>query len=276
MRKLFTILIALAVTVGAAASSFGQGFNGGCFNCGPQGHSRGAWTPASLGSALVAWYKADVGAINTGTGVQATNGQAVNTWQDQSGNGNSLTTRGTAAPIFHSAGLGGKESTTWTVNSTALWTAATDTFAGFGTGNTASVFVLGSLTTSASSESLSFAAASQTAGAGANSAMFFFTSSTPDFTFDHAFGTGTAQSVTASTETRMGMIFDGANATPYKNNVAGTANSLSFSFASPGTLRVGGIGSGGWDGEMREVIITNTALNSTDRASLDAYLVSRQ
>jgi hypothetical protein len=78
MRKLFTILIALAMTVGAAASSFGQGFNGGCFNCGPQGHSRGAWTPASLGSALVAWYKADVGAINTGTGVHIITNTALN------------------------------------------------------------------------------------------------------------------------------------------------------------------------------------------------------
>ena len=111
---------------------------------------------------------------------------------------------------------------------------------------------------------------------GANSAAWFFLTATPDFTWAHASGSGTALSVTASTETRMGMIFDGVNATPYKNNVAGSTNALNFSWTSPGTLHVGTGGSAGWDGEIREIIITNTALNSTDRASLDAYLVSRQ
>jgi hypothetical protein len=40
MRKLLALCIALAVTLGAA-NSYGQGFNGGCWNCGPQGHSSG-------------------------------------------------------------------------------------------------------------------------------------------------------------------------------------------------------------------------------------------
>jgi hypothetical protein len=34
MRKLFSFFFALAVTVGVSVSAFGQGFNGGCFNCG--------------------------------------------------------------------------------------------------------------------------------------------------------------------------------------------------------------------------------------------------
>jgi hypothetical protein len=77
----------------------------------------------------------------------------------------------------------------------------------------------------------------------------------------------------------MGMIVDGGgnNATPYKNNVAGTTDSLtSFNLPRRGHFQVGGAGAAGWDGEIREIIITNTALNSTDRASLDPYLVSRQ
>jgi hypothetical protein len=108
-----------------------------------------------------------------------------------------------------------------------------------GTGNTSSCFVLGSLTASSSSLGLAYAAAGQSASSGANSVEWFFLSTAPNFTWAHAFGSGTALSVTASTETRMGMIVDGGgnNATPYKNNVAGTTDSLtSFNFTSPGTL----------------------------------------
>jgi hypothetical protein len=144
-----------------------------------------------------------------------------------------------------------------------------------GTGNLASVFVLASLTTSASGNGISYTAAGQAATTGANSAIFFFLSTTPDFTWAHSFANGTPLSVTASTETRMGMIFDGSVGTSYKNNVAGSTNALNFNWSSPGTFHVGD-GGPGWAGEIREIIVTNPALSSGDRASLDAYLVSRQ
>jgi hypothetical protein len=58
MRKLLTFLIALAVTVGVAASSFGQGFNGGGFNIGlgpflPGGGYQG---PGDIVSGATEWY----------------------------------------------------------------------------------------------------------------------------------------------------------------------------------------------------------------------------
>jgi hypothetical protein len=265
MRKYLASLIVLAAIVGTVASSFGGSMM--MMGAGKQ-PAAAAWTPASLGSALVAWYKADVGVTSGG------NGTPITGWADQSGNSNNLVKLvGSNNSTFHSTGLGGKESTGF-VLSGAMVTAATDTMTNMGTGNLSSAFVLGSVTTNGGGTGMGYAAAGQTVGTGANSAAWFFLSATPDFTFDHAFGTGTAQSVTANTETRMGMIFDGTNATPYKNNVAGSANALNFSFTSPGTLIVGA-GSGGWDGEIREIIITNTMLSSGDRASLDAYLVSR-
>jgi hypothetical protein len=266
MRKLLTLWIALAAIVGMSASSFG----GSMMLMGAGKPAAGAaWTPASLGSALVAWYKADVGVTSGG------NNTPVTGWADQSGNGNNLVKLvGANNSTFHSTGLGGKESIGF-VASGAMVTAATDTMTNMGTGNLASAFVLGSLTTSGSVGAMGYAAAGQAAGTGANSATWFFLSATPDFTFGHVFGSGTPLSVTASTETRMGMIFDGTNATPYKNNVAGSTNALNFNWASPGTFAVGS-GSGGWDGEIREIIVTNTALSPGDRASLDAYLVSRQ
>jgi hypothetical protein len=225
--------------------------------------SGGVWTPASLGSALVAWHKADVGVTDTG------NNTAVTGWADQSGNGNDLAVHFTNQSTFHATGLGGKESIGFISGGSLL--TATDAMTNMGTGNTASIFMLASISASTGSDGPAYSASGQSASSGANSAIFFFLSNTPDFTYAHASGTGTPQSVTADAETRIGMIFDGTNATPYKNNVAGSSSALNFNWASPGTFRIGGT----FVGEIREVVITNTALSSTDRGNLDTYLVSR-
>lgn len=42
-------------------------------------------SPGNVASNLELWLKADAGALNTGTGISATNGEQVNTWEDQSG-----------------------------------------------------------------------------------------------------------------------------------------------------------------------------------------------
>jgi hypothetical protein len=86
-------------------------------------------------------------------------------------------------------------------------------------------------------------------------------------------GSFTSQAISLNTEARLGFIWDGTNGTPYLNNVAGTPAAHSFSFTTPGTL---GASIGGFGGSIRELIFYNTALGSSDRGCLDAYLVSRQ
>jgi hypothetical protein len=237
----------------------------------------GSWTPATP-AGLIGWWKADVQSYNTGT-TQATNGQTIDTWIDQSGNGNSLTNvAGFTKATYASTGLNGKPSLDFDNSGPAVLRTALDSLA-MGTGNAGSMFILGSLSTTAASLGAGYAGngiAGANINSDAGSGAFFLLNTTPDFTWAHAFDAGaTPQTVTADTATRMGMIFDGTNATPYKNNVAGTPQAKTWNWTSPGTFYLGTNGFQGWDGQIREVILYNTALGSTDRDSLEAYLLSR-
>jgi hypothetical protein len=266
MRKLLSTLFALALSVAASAAAFGGSMTLLGVGKAPGGGACSGWTPATP-SGLVAWYDADVGVTNTGDGTPAT------AWANQSGHGYTLTTlAGTSAPTYRAAGLGGKPFLQFSAGITAQ---TTGNVVAIGTGNVSSAYVLTSQTTSTNGQGVSYQAVGQAPGTGANSGVWFFFTTTPDFTWDHAFSTGTALAFTANTETRLGMILDGVNATPYKNGVAGTANALNFSWATGGAIILGS-GSGGWDGQAREIIIYNTALGSTDQTCVDAYLVSRQ
>ena len=106
-------------------------------------------------------------------------------------------------------------------------------------------------------------------GSSAKSWIFNANGGTPGIEADHSFGTYGSTTAALNTEQRL----DGTNPTVCDNSVAGTPAALSFSLTTQGSLSAA---SGSFTGSLREVIFYNTALGSTDRACMDAYLVSRQ
>ncbi|MBO3698908.1 hypothetical protein [Roseivirga sp. E12] len=90
------------ITPAASFSSNTVTFTGVNFSDGDfftLGTARSTCSPGGVGTDLDVWLRADVDAFNTGT-TQATDGQTVATWADQSGNSNSGTTDGNP-PVYH-------------------------------------------------------------------------------------------------------------------------------------------------------------------------------
>jgi hypothetical protein len=87
------------------------------------------------------------------------------------------------------------------------------------------------------------------------------------------------QAITYGTTFYFGCVFDGTNITSYLNNSAGTPFAYTTAFLSPGDTVVGATAiSGGaptngfWHGPISEIVVTNNAISSTDRAN---YFASR-
>jgi hypothetical protein len=224
------------------------------------------WTPASLGSALVGWYKADTGVYNDAGVTLATNGQTVQQWNDQSGNGNHITQTGagTNKPTLNTTGFNGLSTIVFT-GSNAQWLERTS----FAIGNvsTSSGFIAGVVNSSAF-----FPANVMTYNALIS--WFRIGSSTTDMGArdDSTIISGTT--ITNGTNLRMGAIWDGVNFTGYLNNVAGTPVASTATFTTNQDFLLGAYSGGAspFDGKMSEVIITNTGLSGTDRTNLDNYL----
>jgi len=271
MRKLLTFLIALAAVVAVTASSFAQGFNGGCFNCGcPACAGGAAWTPASLGANLIGWYKAD-------TGITIFSTSSVLAWADQSGNGYNLVQAGGALPDFNATGLGGKPAVVWTrASSQQLATGAlTSATVVWGTGSSYAIFGIASTTVNSvtggysdgwSAMSGDFNARTLSAGG-----------STPALVADYNAVSQSSKAMTINTSHRIGVNDDGTTATAYVDGSAGTGGtSLSGAF-STGYIVLGGANpTTGWDGPLSELIFVNRNLTPTELTQMDAYLASRQ
>jgi hypothetical protein len=90
-------------------------------------------------------------------------------------------------------------------------------------------------------------------------------------------GNKSSGTITASSWNQVGSIFDGANDTMYIANAGQTPVAATPTFASPVIIDVfcdGGLGISP-TGQAAEIIITNTALSSTDRTNLASYLTAR-
>jgi hypothetical protein len=281
MRKLITFFFALAVLVGTAASSFAQGGMGP----GPgTPHSTGvAWTPANLPS-LLAWYKADAGLFtDTGCSTPAVTTNAVACWADQSGHSNNqIQATSGNRPVYSTTGLGGTKKA-------VVFTAASShylikTALAIGTGTSASVFAVGQLNSGANTYAriVSYATISGADYNFAGSAAFILRDASNQNLQIGASGSFVStQAITYGTTFYFGSVFDGANITSYLNNSAGTPSAYTAAFVSGGDLGVGAAVASGtatngfWDGPLSEIVITTNAINSTDRANLQAYFASR-
>jgi hypothetical protein len=228
----------------------------------------GSWTPASLGSALIGWYNADSANVSPNT-----NGSTVTVMTDLSGNGHNMAPNGFTGPTYNTTGLGGKPSLDFVGGNTSGMRTTADVVA-LGTGTTSSIFILAKASATGSLKGPYIAANGEvgTYTQTSKSWALSMDGSGPTLEATAANGTWGSSTFTVNTEGRYGVINDGTNFTPYINNVAGTPATKTITFATPGSLGASG---GQFDGSIREIIFTNTALSSGDRASLDAYLVSR-
>ena len=250
--------------------------------------SGGAWTPASLPN-LVAWYSADsLTFSDTGCTTPTTNGQGLACWGDKSGNGHNVTqTNSAKRPVWQSAGLNGKNAVNWiAANSTAM---ASSSFT-WGTGTAGTIVFAAALTTgyTAFANAVSVCAV----GAGNNSCNtsghfigFFTSGSNPQSCTEKGTPSvcNSTNDITLSTTMRFGAWADGTNLINYVNNAAHGTTTANEAFAATGVgcVTMGGFGNGcssnggGWNGPIYEVIVTNGAMSSGDRALLDTYLAGR-
>jgi hypothetical protein len=233
-----------------------------------------AWTPASLGANLIAWYKADTGVYNDAGTTPATNGQTVQQWNDQSGHGYHLNQAVSGdRPTFQSTGFNGAQTVSF---ATQFMSTTADAVALGGT--TLSVFAVGQMLTGTAS----YGRAVSFLGTGAVNDYDNTASVAAILRNDVSNGIASyrttplgTQAISLATNYRLGAIFDGANQTLYVNNVAGGTAASTGSFAAIGTLYAGKFAGGTWAGPLSEIVVTNTALSSGERTSLDNYFKSK-
>ena len=152
-----------------------------------------------------------------------------------------------------------------------------------GTGIPGSMFVIGSVLSTSNANARLIIYAPPAGSDSVTGAMYLgrngqalFTSKGTNSNF------GTSSAITYNTVTRMGAWVNSTTLNTYVNNVAGTTAATTDAFISGGYIAFGAnvasagtLGTTKLDGSASEIIITNTALGTTDLASLDAYLVAR-
>ena len=234
------------------------------------------WIPTDLGAALIGWWIADTGVTTSSGNVTAVT--------DQSGNGKTLTNSGTVP--YNATGFNGLPTFDFVASNNAGLN--NDAFTGFGTGATGSAFFVGQMDTGTANYGRAMAfqgTATFDDWNCAESAVLISrsgTSNTIESTKNSA--QRGSQSISLNTNYRIGVIYDGADATIYLNNSANTPVALTTAFGSDGGVARIGIGNGfvnttfggsAWEGPISEIVITNTALSSGDRNSLDDYFTTK-
>ena len=235
--------------------------------------------PSIFGADLVAWYKADTAVYNDAGITLATNGQTVQQWNDQSGNGYNLSQATSAnRPTLNTAGYNSKPAIIFSSSAaTQLATGASAVSLG---GTTASGFAVGQQTTGIGGNArlLDFIATGDSSDTGtAKSGIFIIRASTPSvYTYRGSIGFGSGVSVSVATNYRMGGVFDGTNQVTYINNVAGTASAGGGTWGTTGQIRVGNDPTGGaWNGPCAEIVVVKVAPTVTQLAQLDAYFTNK-
>lgn len=237
-----------------------------------------SWAPTDLGAALVGWYKADTGVYNDAGSTLATNGQDVQQWNDQSGNSHHLSqSNNLRQPTYGTGSFNSTHGLTFDGSLDALATAFG--LSELSSKTTLSVYVVLKVVsdtgTTGRIAALTVSGSNDTAADGA--ALFYVANSTTLSLYQN--GTAISQTIATGTNYRIGTIFDGTNVTYYRNNAqqSQTASTWTTS-ASSYSLSVGAKDSAGTNPSnivVAEVIVTNTALSSGDRNSMDSYFQTK-
>lgn len=237
-----------------------------------------AWTPASLGSALKAWYKADAGVYNDAGTTLATNGQTVRQWNDQSGNGYHVTQATSASrPTYLTNTLNSLPVIDFTnvVNQQYLQTTTTPVVLG---GTLLSAFFVRKVTGLNGNTNVRLLAISVSSDDTSPSTAIvdYCPGSSITTPRTHNNGDKSTGTISSGTWNQIGTIFDGANDIMYIANSAQTGVAATPTFAAAVDIDVfaehGGTAA---IGQCAEIIFTNTALSSGDRNSLATYFTNK-
>lgn len=235
------------------------------------------WTPADLGSALVAWYIADTGVYSDAGTTPATNGQNVAQWNDQSGNGYHLSEPSAGGgPTYNTTGFNSRP--TLSFDKSAAEYLETDTNAVTLGGGALSVFIvcqLASQTTNGRLAAYISVGGGTDFGEPGNCILIFNLNGTDNISAYQNNDQKANTAISQDTNYRLGSIYDGSDQTMYVNNVAGTSEASVQTFGATGTLYVGGNALGQWDGPVSEVVFTNAGLDSSTRTLLDDYFKAK-
>lgn len=240
------------------------------------------WTPKDLPS-LVAWYVATAGVYSDAGTTLATDGQTVQQWNDQSGNGNNISQATSGKrPTYNAAGFNSKQTVTFAAASLQQMASGANAV-GFNS-NAMSCFVVGQMLTgtAANGRAASFVANGQSADYdNLQSAVVIARNSTNNaFIQDIALNLLSAN-ISLATNYRLGMTATSASYFNYINNSQAatntTAGTCAFGGASHnGTFRVGSSPADEcWDGPISEVVLTQAVISSADRALLDTYFQAK-
>lgn len=240
----------------------------------------GGFTPGTL-TGLIGWWKADAGVFNDAGTTPASNGNTVNQWNDQSGTGNHLSPpSGATGPTFNTGVLNGLPGLAYVSGSTNMLTKSSFSLGG----TTASVFIVAKIASgaAASGRFIDFQKSTDNNDFGVStSAIFLYAPTTASVSGFRSGGGLSNGSVTNNTFTQLGSIYDGTNNTVYIGGTGQTPVANTDTFGASGFFNVGGFlnntttPSALLDGSIVEIVVTNTALGGTDRASLKTYFTSR-
>ena len=241
-----------------------------------------AWLPLNLGQALIGWYMGDAGVYVDSGLTLATNGQAVQQWNDQSGKGNHLLQSSAARrPTFASNLQNGKPGINFSRPVRQFLATASLALGG----TTASVFgVIKGSPDVANERMIGFQANGDNNDFGFSTSVIFLycpTINTVASFRDN--GVKSSGSIVNGVFTQLGSVYDGTNNTVY---IGGSAQTPAFSnppFGANGTLNVAGWKTAGdptdpsdsLDGQVLELIFTNTAISAADRANIKTYFANK-
>ncbi len=235
------------------------------------GMSAGGWTPTSLGSALLAWYKADADTVLHGVS-PALNGETVDTWNDSSGNSRHLISNGapTTAIVYNTTAFNGHKAVVFTEGSGQVLNC---TSFPMGTGNAGSAWMAAQISTAGGVRRAVVYAGPGHVGTDTDSFMFFITGGASTNLRNYQQGFQADSTISNSTNYRLASIVGSGASNIYVDNVIGTAGAPSFNFATNGTLTIGGENTGASDCSMTvaEMFITNTD-ETANLANAHTYL----
>ena len=218
-----------------------------------------SFLPSDLAN-QVAWFKAD--------SITANDGDAVTTWSDSFSTAHDVTQpTSTKRPVYKTSIVNGKPVLRFDGTDDLLRSASAFTFSG----TTASIFVVSTGSSTANGNAVNI-------DDGGTTFYEFRVDSTTSLAF-RPFNTSSATCEGTKSQSGtwrlMAGIKDASNSTAYANGVAGTPTACSGTQRSGSTkIQVGefGLGFQFFGGDIAEIIIYDTALNSTDRQKVETYL----
>lgn len=241
--------------------------------CGPGGAA--PWTPASLGSNLVAWYDAD-------TGVTTSSGN-ITQWTDRTGNSNHTLVNSGTVPFSTSSAINSKAAVVFTAANTSKLKTASSTFQ-MGTGTTGSCWALCQMLTGTGGfgRLVSYDhGANDYDGTGRTGYILRANSSNGFNNYRNNIATpALGLPFSLATTVRLGVIFNGTIKAAYLNgSQVGTTDAFTSAWIDNGNLVLGGDTAAGaadyWDGALRELIITKHSPSAQDITDIDTYLAAQ-